>query len=52
LVILIRNQTQILKNEITNNKLNGVECIGENNITIIKDNPLISFNKNAGIKAD
>ncbi len=52
MVIIIRNKTQIVKNEITNNRLNGVECIGENNITIINQNPLISFNKKAGIKAD
>ena len=34
------------------NESNGIECIGENNNTIIRYNAFIAFNKMAGIKVD
>jgi hypothetical protein len=50
--LVIRNKSEIFTNEIGGNEENGIECIGKNNFTFIKNNPYIGLNRLAGIKCD
>ncbi len=51
-LLVIRNKSEIFTNEIGGNEENGIECIGKNKFTSIKNNPFIGLNRLAGIKCD